>query len=187
MMKPISYFLVAFLLIAVLPACKKIEETNPAGISMGTLKTSVTGDCMPVVINGIYSVDSVLKNDNYVDVEVDVAQAGTFDIKSDSVNGYSFSRKGTLATGSNKIRLYASGKPLAAGVNTFTIAYGLSTCSFEITVFTGGSAGSARFTLGGSPGNCSVSAINGNYIVGQALTAVQYGGNDRKCYNYWYL
>lgn len=171
MMKPISYLLFACLLLMVLPACQKTEDTNPDGISMGTLKTTVTGECMPVVINGIFIVDSTLKNDNYVDVEVDVAQAGTFDIKSDSVNGYSFSKKGTLATGLNKIRLYATGKPLAAGVNTFTIMYGLSICSFEITVFTGGSAGSAQFTLGGSPGNCSVSSINGNYIVGQALTA----------------
>ncbi len=170
-MKPISYFLFAFLLIAVLPACQKIQDTNPDGISMGTLKKTVTGDCMAVVVSGIFIVDSILKNDNYVDVEVDVTQAGTFDIKSDSVNGYSFIKKGTLATGLNKIRLYASGKPLAAGVNTFTISYGLSTCSFKITVFTGGSAGSAQFTLGGSPGNCSVSSINGNYIVGQALTA----------------
>ncbi len=161
----VCLFLMAF------PACQKSSDANPGGISMGTLKTTISGDCMPVIVSGLFIVDSTLKNDNYVDVEVDVAQAGSFDIKSDSVNGYSFSKKGTLGTGLNRVRLYAKGKPMAAGENTFTINYGLSTCRFKITVFTGGSAGSARFTLGGSPGNCSVSAINGNYIVGQALTA----------------
>lgn len=159
------------MLLMVLPACQKTGDINPSGISMGTFKTTISGDCMPVIVSGIYIVDSTLKNDNYVDVEVEVAQAGSFDIKSDSVNGYSFNKKGTLGTGLNRVRLYAAGKPIAAGVNSFTIKYGLSTCSFKITVFTGGSAGSARFTLGGSPGNCSVSAINGNYIVGQGLTA----------------
>lgn len=169
-MKPFSYLLFAFLFLMALPACQKTPDANPGGISTGNFKTTISGDCMPVIVSGLFIVDSTLKNDNYVDVEVEVTQAGSFDIKSDSVNGYSFHKKGTLGTGLNRVRLYATGKPIAAGENTFTINYGLSTCRFKITVFTGGSAGSARFTLGGSPGNCSVSAINGNYIVGQALT-----------------
>lgn len=160
--------LVAFTTVIVLAACQKTIDTNPNGISEGTFKKGVTGDCLPVTVNGIFKVDSVLNNDNYVDVQVNITVSGSFDVKSDTINGYSFHKSGTTGTGSNTIRLYASGKPVATGINTFTITYGLSTCSFSITVFSG-ATGSALFTLGGSPGNCSVSAINGNYIVGQAM------------------
>ncbi len=160
-----------YLTIAVLAAfiffsgCVKLEDTNPSGISVGTLKDTST-------VNGIFIVDSVLNSNNYVDVQVEVAVGGTFNIKTDTVNGYSFKKTGTLGTGLNIIRLYASGKPIATGVNTFYITYGLSIYSFTITVYTGGSGfGTALYTLGGSPGNCSVSSITGNYIVGQATTA----------------
>ena len=145
--------------------CKKLEDTNPSGLSAGTLKDTTT-------VNGIFIVDSVLNNNHYVDVQVEVAVAGTFNIKTDTLNGYSFKKTGTLGTGLNIIRLYASGKPIATGVNTFYITYGLRSCSFTITVYAGGSgSGTALYTLGGSPGNCSVSSITGNYIVGQATTA----------------
>ena len=152
--------------------CIKLEDTNPSGISVGTLKDTTTGACLPIVKNGIFIVDSVLNSNHYVDVQVEVAVGGTFNIKTDTVNGYSFKKTGTLGTGLNIIRLYASGKPIATGVNTFYITYGLRSCSFTITVYAGGSgSGTALYTLGGSPGNCSVSSITGNYIVGQATTA----------------
>ncbi len=153
-----------------LSACTKNPDLNPDGISSGTLKDTATGACLPVTINGIYQVDSVLNSSNYVDVQVNVTIGGRFDIKSDSVNGYSFKKTGTLSTGLNTIRLYASGKPVATGVNTFTIAYGTSSCRFSITVFNS-SVGTALYTLGGSPNDCSLVSLNGNYIVGLAMTS----------------
>lgn len=159
-----NYLIIAaFAVFMITSGCTKI--TDPGGVSVGTLKDTTT-------VNGIFIVDSILNNNNYVDVQVNVAIGGSFDIKSDSVNGYSFKKTGTIGTGLNIIRLYASGKPIATGVNTFHITYGLSSCSFTITVYTGGSgAGTALYTLGGSPSNCSVSSITGNYVVGQAMTA----------------
>lgn len=157
---------IAFLFIS---SCKKVDD--PTGLSAGTLKDSTNGACLPVVVNGIFKVDSVLSSENYVDVKANVSIGGSFDIKSDSVNGYSFHKSGTLSAGLNVIRLYASGKPIAAGVNTFHITYGLSSCSFNITVYgTGPGSGTALYTLGGSPGNCSISSITGNYVVGQVMT-----------------
>ncbi len=153
-----------------LSACQKALDGNPDGISVGSLKSAATGDCMPVTVNGIFKVDSVLNNDNYVDVHVNITVAGSFSVKTDTVNGYSFKKTGTVGTGLNTIRLYASGKPIATGVNRFTISYGLTTCSFTITVF-GSGTGTALYTLGGSPGNCSVSSVNGTYVVGQVMTA----------------
>ncbi len=159
-----------FTLTLFLTACKKNDD--PSGESTGKLLSAITGNCSPVTVNGIFMVDSVLTNEHYVDVALDVAVGGSFDIKSDSINGYSFKKAGTVASGINTIRLYASGKPVSTGVNTFTIVYGGTACSFTITVFgAGGGFGTALYTLGGSPGNCSVSAITGNYIVGTAMTA----------------
>ena len=151
-------------------SCQKELTFNSDGISVGTLKKSPTGDCTPAIVNGIFKVDSVLNNTNYVDVQVDVTIAGTFDVKSDTINGYSFHKSGSVPTGLNVIRLYASGKPLAAGVNTFTIQYGTSTCSFSITV-AGNGTPAAVFTLGGAPGNCTIASLNGTYVAGQAMTA----------------
>jgi hypothetical protein len=152
-------------------ACTKNED--PAGESQGILMSGITGNCTPLTVNGIFKVDSVLNSDHYVDVQVNVTFGGSFDIKSDTVNGFSFRKTGTISAGLNIIRLYASGKPVATGTITFTINYGISSCSFLIPVFgAGGGFGTALFTLGGAPGNCSVSAITGNYIAGQAMTAL---------------
>ena len=150
--------------IFLLTACKKNDD--PTGASVGKLLST------PATINGIFKVDSVLNADNYVDVQVDVAIGGSFDIKSDSINGYSFKKTGTISIGINTIRLYASGKPIATGTNTFTIAYGSTVFNFSITVYAAaGGFGTALYTLGGSPGNCSVSNITGNYVTGIAMTA----------------
>lgn len=168
MIKFSKQFLLLSVITLVLFGCYKTDD--PETPSVGNLKTGTGGDCLPFVVNGIFKVDSTLTTGHYVDVQVDVVVGGSFDIKTDTVNGYYFSKKGTLGTGLNTIRLYGGGKPLLAGVNTFNVDFGLTSCSFNITVFDAG-AGTALYTLGGSPGNCSVSSINGNYIVGQAMTA----------------
>lgn len=156
--------------IFLLTACTK--NTDPGGESAGTLQTTATGNCTPATVHGLFKADSVLNSENYVDVLVNVSTGGSFTIKSDSVNGYSFNKTGTISAGLNTVRLYASGKPIATGVNYFTISYGPAVCNFSITVFgAGGGFGTALYTLGGSPGNCSVSSINGNYITGLPMTA----------------
>ena len=161
---------VLFASIFLFAACTK--NTDPGGESTGTLKSLAGGNCTPATIHGLFKADSVLSNENYVDVLVDVRVGGSFTIKTDSVNGYSFKKTGTITAGSNTLRLYASGKPKVTGVDYFTISYGLSVCSFSITVFgAGGGFGTALYTLGGSPGNCSVSSITGNYVTGLAMTA----------------
>jgi hypothetical protein len=152
-------------------ACQKTNDPGAGVVSVGSLQSSATGNCTPVTVHGLFKVDSVLTSDNYVDIQVDVSVAGSFSIKSDSINGYSFKKTGTISPGLNTIRLYASGKPIATGVNNFTISYGITVCRFSITVFgAGGGFGTALYTLGGSPGNCSVSSITGNYVTDLAMT-----------------
>jgi len=147
-------------------SCQKQLDFETGGVSAGTLKKNPAGDCLPVTVNGVFKVDSVLTNNNYVDVQVDVTIAGTFNVKSDTVNGYSFSKTGSVGKGVNTIRLYASGKPLAAGTNIFTIKYGSSICTFTIVVNTN----PAVYSLGGSPGSCTGFVISGTFTDRVALT-----------------
>ena len=167
----LSYLGTAFFAaILLLTAC--IKNTDPGGESAGTLQSVLSGKCTPATVHGLFKADSVLSSENYVDVLVDVTAGGSFTIKSDSVNGYSFQKSGTISAGTNTVRLYASGKPIATGANYFTITYGSTICNFSITVFgAGGGFGTALYTLGGSPGNCSVSSITGNYVTGLPMTA----------------
>lgn len=162
---------VVFATICLLSACTK--NTDPTGESTGTLQSLPGGNCTPATVHGLFKVDSTLTSENYVDVLVDVSVGGSFTIKSDSVNGYSFKKTGTMSAGENTtVRLYATGKPKVTGVDYFTISYGSTICNFSITVFgAGGGFGTALYTLGGSPGNCSVSSITGNYVTALAMTA----------------
>jgi hypothetical protein len=150
-------------------SCQKEISFESGGKSAGTLVKDAAGDCAPATVNGIYKKDTVLTDLNFVDVQVNVTTPGTFDIKSDTVNGYSFSKTGSVTFGTNTIRLYASGKLVAAGVtNTFTITYGTSTCSFDVTVAPQG-AGPAVFTLGSVAGVCTQAVPGGTYTAGVAL------------------
>ncbi len=160
--------LVAFCSIALI-ACQKEIKFDDNGKSVGVLAKDAAGDCIPVTINGVYKVDSALTADNFVDVKVNVTIPGTFEIKSDTVNGYSFRKVGSVVFGTNTIRLYASGKAIVAGLNLFTIKYNNSVCTFSITA-AGTSAGTAVYTLGGSPGNCTGATASGEYKTGLALT-----------------
>jgi hypothetical protein len=150
-------------------SCQKELVFDNNGLSAGAFKKDGAGNCQPVVVNGVFKVDSVLTNALFVDIQVNATTPGTFDIKSDTINGYSFSKAGTVVFGINTIRLYPSGKPILAGKNTFTVRYGTSTCSFEITV-NGPAAPAATFTLGGSPGACTGAVVGGTYTANTALT-----------------
>jgi len=153
-------------------ACQKQLDFDTNGISAGTLKKDGTGNCMPSTINGIYQKDTALTADNFIDVNVDVTVVGTYTIKSDTVNGFSFKGTGTLGvTGNNVIRLYGSGKPLASNVTTFTITYGTSICVIDVTVI-GPGGGAAIYTLGGAPASCAGFTLGpGTYTAGQILVA----------------
>jgi hypothetical protein len=148
-------------------SCQKEINFDNNGVSVGLLKKDIAGDCLPVIVNGNFKKDSVLTNANYVDVQVTVSSPGTFDIRSDTVNGYSFSKAGSVVFGINTIRLYASGKAIAPGTNTFTIKYGASTCSFDVTVT--GSAGTSEYTIDGAPLTCTGVTAAGTYTVGTPL------------------
>lgn len=167
-MKIFKSFIIALLAAGAFMSCQKELKFEDNGVSSGSLKKDGSGNCAPVTVNGIYRVDSALDASNFVDVQVNVVFPGTFDIKSDTINGYSFSKKGQVAFGTNTIRLYATGKPIAAGSNTFTIKYGSSVCTFNVSAVPSNTSG-AVYTIGGAPGACTGAVAGGTYKAGLAL------------------
>jgi hypothetical protein len=173
-MKFLRYWMVAAMAMLAFIACQReldFEGTN--GVSEGTLKTDAGGNCLPSTVYGTYRVDSTLTNANYIEVQVNATFTGTYDIKSDTVNGYSFRGTGSIANpGLNTIKLFGSGKPVAAGINTFIVRYGTSSCAIGVTVIgPGGGSGTSTFTLAGAPGGCTNFVVAGTATAGTPLNA----------------
>ncbi|MFN8242967.1 MAG: hypothetical protein U0X40_02830 [Ferruginibacter sp.] len=167
-MKMLRQLTTLFALLLFIAGCQKALNL---GDSMGFLQKSImTGNCDPVTINGLFIKDSTLSNANYVDIRVNVQLGGSFIIKTDTVNGFSFYKEGTIGPGDGTIRLYPSGKPLATGPTTFTVHYDTSYCTFTVNVIASGT-GVAVFDLLGSPGNCTGAVSSGTYTAGIPLTA----------------
>jgi hypothetical protein len=153
-------------------ACQKEIVFSTNGISVGTLKEATTGNCLPSTVNGVYQKDTAITAENFIDVNVDVTSVGTYSIQTDTVNGVSFKGTGTFgAKGNNRVRLYGHGKPTATGISTFTVVYGASICTIDVTVI-GSGGGNAIYTLGGAGSTCSGFTLGaGTYNAGQILVA----------------
>jgi hypothetical protein len=169
-MKFFKSFLFVALTALLFTACQKEYSLEDAGgAAAGTLKEDNFGDCLPSSVNGIYKKDSTLGNQNYIDVQVNVTSIGAYTINTDTVNGYSFKAFGSFnATGLNTVRLLGTGKPLAAGFNIFTVKFGSTNCSVEVSVLAAG-ASVATYALQGAPGSCSGAIIAGTYKQGVPL------------------
>ena len=133
-----KYFRLTFLLcclVFLISSCQK-ELSYEAGLGRGTLKKDATGECLPFVVNGNYQQDTVLKAiSNYVDIQVNTSEIGSYFIKTDTVNGYSFSAAGVFnVVGLNSVRLIGAGKPLAGSFDMFTVKFDTSVCNFNVTV-----------------------------------------------------
>ena len=139
------------------------------GVSAGFLKKDGVGNCLPVTATGLFIIDSVLTNSNYVDVQAEVVQPGTYEIKSDTINGISFRGEGKVSKGANTIRLFANGKPKIPGEYSFRVVYGSSFCNFKIKV---SNTPLAEFTLVGNPYDCAGVYVNGSYVKDSALNSL---------------
>ena len=139
---------------------------NTNAVSSGILGDS-SGTCKPVILSGIYSQGLTLNSTNTVQVQVTVATAGTYSIKTNTVNGVTFSKTGTFtSTGVQNVILTGTGTPINSGEQSFTLSYGNSQCDFKINF-----APPATGTLGGGGGNCTPFAIAGTYQQGISLDA----------------
>ncbi len=166
-------FLAAFLAVIVIYSCQKETSFEQGQLSRGSLQ-SQAGDCLPKQVKGTYKAGVALGDTNYLEVTVDVAQTGPYSVTTDTINGYSFRGTGTFAnTGAQVVQLRGYGTPGTAGTNNFTVRYDSTACAVAVTVVanTGGSSGSAAFTLNGSPNACMNAAVQGTYTQLTPVTA----------------
>ena len=140
--------------------------------SIGTLKSDSTDSCLGSIVNGTFKADSIIGLSNYIDVQVNVSIPGSYVVKSDTINGFSFYGAGEFGeTGINTVRLYGNGKPVDPGWVTFIISYSNTFCLVDIEVLPGISDLPAVYTLGGAGGICSGFTISGTYIQGLELSS----------------
>ena len=113
-------------------SCNFTVTVSTAGA--GTLGGAPSA-CAPINVMGTYTVAVALDATNKVDVQVNVTTPGVFSISTNTVDGFSFSFSGNLATtGNQTVTLLGTGTPVNAGVQNFTVTLGASTCSFPVTV-----------------------------------------------------
>jgi len=155
-------------------ACQKEFSFETSSTpSSGSLQAEASGDCLPKTVEGIYEVGTVLDAaTNYIDVQVNITEAGSYHIYSDTVNGIFFQAKGTFAiAGLNTVRLTGDGTPLSAGIHNFTITYDSSQCKVAVSTLPQGAAGPAVFTLAVGPTTCLDYTLSGIYVKDIPLTA----------------
>lgn len=152
-------FLVALLgLFVVISSCSKEESFEMGTPAKGSLQ-SLGGECMPKIVHGTYSTGQALTDSNYVTVTIEVTGTGNYNIKSDTLNGFSFSGTGSFTgTGITTINLKASGTPAAAGINNFTIVFDSSACTFPVEAVAGTGGGGG----GGGSANTSYFPLTAN-------------------------
>lgn len=120
------------------------------------------GNCTGANVQGGYATGIALTSANKVTISVNVTTIGTYNIRTTTVNGMTFTATGAfLTTGPTTVDLIGSGTPAAAQTSVFPVTAGTSTCSFSIPI-----TGPAVFTI-----NCTSATINGTYEKGVALTS----------------
>src|SRR5258705_10499393 len=176
MKKHLIYWLAAFIIMMV--SCQKelsFEGSNSP--AKGSLRSDVTGYCLPKTVNATYGAASAfVPATNTISVQVNVAKTGTYVITTDTVNGYYFRAASTFTTlGATTVTLRGNGTPFAAGVNNFVVSFDSTFCDIQVTVLPAGS-GPAVFTLvsGGTPSNCASAVVAGTYVQNAVLNATNY-------------
>jgi hypothetical protein len=142
LMKVCKALIMMFAMLSFFTTCKKEYsfEGEPAeSIAAGSLQ-NVSGNCGPVIINGVYKRDSIIGEENYVVISVHFTSPGRYEIYTDTQNGFSFGDSAFVTdTGYQSIKLKATGKPILAQATNFSIRFDTSYCSFSVNVVAGSS------------------------------------------------
>jgi hypothetical protein len=150
--------------IVILVSCQRELNPDPLPVSKGNLLKDSDGNCASVSVSGIYSIDQNFNDSNYLVADVNVTLAGSYEITTDTINGYSFKANGVFVNnGLVHVKLSASGKPVAAGRDQFTLQYNGSFCEAKVDVIDS-TLKPAVFSLEGAPGNCMNDTVYGSYI-----------------------
>ncbi len=178
-MKSFSLTSLLALIIVCAISCTKNDTYDPNELSTGSLSVVTSGACKDFVPHGFFEKDSTFNEENYIDVFIVATTSGQYNISSNTVNGVVFKGAGRIgAEGTNKVRLYGSGKPLQNGTFPFRVSYSGRVCVADIMFGNGSSTANAVFTLGGAPNTCAGFTVSGTY---KAAAAIQAGTNTALC------
>ena len=130
--------LLVFVSVVVLVSCTKeysLEAGQALSLATGTLKDS-SGNCLESKVYGTYYNGVPTNSDtNFIQVQVNVATAGSYSITTITQNGFAFKDSGYFTTpGLNIVRLRASGTPVSHTETIFSITFNNTTCSFSVPV-----------------------------------------------------
>lgn len=104
-------------------------------IMSGSAIFNVSGNCDATIVNGAYTTSIKLDASDTVNILVDVATPGVFNIQTPQVNGMTFSANGSFSTaGKQQITLIGSGVPTSEGITTIPVQIGSAVCSFQVNV-----------------------------------------------------
>jgi hypothetical protein len=118
---------------------------------------------LPKTVRGTYKTGTALGDTNFIEVGIDVTTPGTYIVRTDTINGFSFKGTGTFsATGLTTVKLIGSGTPVIAGVTPFVIKFDTSNCTVPVTVIAG--------TTPPPTGSCTPT-LSGRYVKDTALSA----------------
>jgi hypothetical protein len=134
--------------------------------------TGGPGDCSNPDISGRYAMGKDITSDDTVVLHVNVVIPGTYAIKTDTINGISFSASGYFSLpGNQTVTLTCTGKPNAAGRIFYNVFADSSQCNFNIPIEPG--FPQAIYVLqSGSANNtdlCTPETAQGNYVAGISL------------------
>ena len=136
-MKAVRYSALFTVVFFLLIACQKefsLDNVPASAKAGGSLKDS-SGNCLSIAVNGSYVSGSALTDSNYVVVQVNFSSAGSYNISTDSSNGFYFSGSGVIAdSGYKNIILKGIGKPAVAAQTNFSIVFDSSVCTFGVNV-----------------------------------------------------
>lgn len=155
-------------------SCQK-ELSYESSFAEGNLLKSANGNCKLNIASGNYYKDSNLINNNFIVVEVEFTRIGIYAIETDTVNGYSFSKRAVVSElGISKIKLEANGIPKALGNDIFKVKFGNDLCEFSNKVILAPVVvdSNAIFTLGSTAGSCTNFVLgSGTYNSGIVMAA----------------
>lgn len=158
---------VIFVSVLISSCQKEVDWGLGNNVSIGSLQSNTTGNCLGSTVSGNYKKDTTLNTSHFVNVSVDVDSSGSYSIHTDTVNGYYFRAIGTFTiTGIQVVKLVGAGKPLAAGTNIFTVKYNGTICQFSVTVTAAaGGGGTSAYSI-----DCTTADLNGTYEATVAMT-----------------
>ena len=114
----------------------QIDITVRPAIPPATITLSgAPNGCTNATLSGTFTKGVSLDSSSYLSITINVSTAGTYAITTNTVNDFSFSGSDILlTTGMQSVRLYASGTPANAAIDTFAIVANGNVCHFTVPV-----------------------------------------------------